>query len=199
MDMHEKIAFLREKNKMTLEQVANIVGVTKSTVKKWEDGSISNMKRDKIALLAKALKTTPAYLMGWDEPVNDSEISEMMNYFDTYDVDISVDAHLDKRGDVYRIVTYKGKQRGEIADELYDFYIKSNHITNYEELNDELDYFFAEHDNKVTFELKDELKEDKGLRRIARAREKMSKEKLAEMDDFLERMYGEFFSKDENK
>jgi repressor LexA len=52
---------------MTLEQVANIVGVGKSTVRKWETGTIANMKRDKIALLAKALGTTPAYLMGWFE------------------------------------------------------------------------------------------------------------------------------------
>jgi repressor LexA len=28
---------------------------------------IANMKRDKIALLAQALDTTPAYLMGWKE------------------------------------------------------------------------------------------------------------------------------------
>ena len=52
---------------MTLEQVAVIVGVGKSTVRKWETGMIANMKRDKIALLAKALSTTPAYLMGWKE------------------------------------------------------------------------------------------------------------------------------------
>lgn len=52
---------------MTLEQVADIVGVGKSTVRKWETGMIANMKRDKIALLAKALGTTPAYLMGWKE------------------------------------------------------------------------------------------------------------------------------------
>ena len=42
-----------------LEEIGNIVGVSKSTVKKWEDGFISNMKRDKIALLAKSLKMNP--------------------------------------------------------------------------------------------------------------------------------------------
>ena len=47
--------------------MADIVGVGKSTVRKWETGMIANMKRDKIALLAKALSTTPAYLMGWNE------------------------------------------------------------------------------------------------------------------------------------
>lgn len=66
-DISRKIKELRLERNMTLEQVANIVGVGKSTVRKWETGMIANMKRDKIALLAKALGTTPAYLMGWKE------------------------------------------------------------------------------------------------------------------------------------
>ena len=66
-EMSRKIKQLRLEQGLTLEQVANIVGVGKSTVRKWETGMISNMKRDKIALLANALGTTPAYLMGWKE------------------------------------------------------------------------------------------------------------------------------------
>jgi len=68
LTMAQKIKLLREQHKMTLEEVGNIVGVGKSTVRKWETGMIKDMKRDKIGLLAKALKTTPGYLMGWDEP-----------------------------------------------------------------------------------------------------------------------------------
>ena len=70
-EIARKIKELRLANGLTLEQVANVVGVGKSTVRKWETGMIANMKRDKIALLAKALSTTPAYLMGWfeEEPV----------------------------------------------------------------------------------------------------------------------------------
>ena len=65
--MAQRIQLLRKKKGLTLEQVADVVGVGKSTVRKWETGMIANMKRDKIADLAKALGTTPAYLMGWDE------------------------------------------------------------------------------------------------------------------------------------
>ena len=65
--LSKKIYYLRKKNGLTLEAVANVVGVGKSTVRKWETGTIANMRRDKIALLAKALHTTPAYLMGWEE------------------------------------------------------------------------------------------------------------------------------------
>ena len=66
-DMAQKIKDLRTAKGLTLEQVADVVGVGKSTVRKWETGMIANMRRDKIAALAKALGTTPAYLMGWKE------------------------------------------------------------------------------------------------------------------------------------
>ena len=52
---------------LTLEQVANEVGVGKSTVRKWETGMIANMRNDKIKALAKTLGTTPEYLMGWED------------------------------------------------------------------------------------------------------------------------------------
>jgi len=66
-DMAEKIKRLRAKKGMTLEDVASIVGVGKSTVRKWETGIIENMRRDKILSLSEALGTTPEYLMGWEE------------------------------------------------------------------------------------------------------------------------------------
>lgn len=59
MDIGKMINQRRTELKLTLEQVGQAVGVGKSTVKKWEDGYISNMRRDKIALLAKALKMNP--------------------------------------------------------------------------------------------------------------------------------------------
>ena len=73
-EMSKKIHELRKQHKLTLEQVASVVGVGKSTVRKWETGMIANMRRDKIALLAQALYTTPEYLMGWEKET--SPISE---------------------------------------------------------------------------------------------------------------------------
>lgn len=87
-DFSRKIYQLRKERGMTLEEVGNIVGVGKSTVRKWETGMIANMRRDKISLLAKALGTTPAFLMGWDDnidiqimkenrsPSNESDLTE---------------------------------------------------------------------------------------------------------------------------
>ena len=77
--MAQRIKALRQEKGLTLEQVADVVGVGRSTVRKWETGMIANMRRDKIADLAKALGTTPAYLMGWDEDdtKNESSPSEL--------------------------------------------------------------------------------------------------------------------------
>lgn len=65
-NMGDRIKRLRSENNMTLEELGNKVGVGKSTVRKWENGIIANMRRDKIAKLATALGVTPAYLIGWD-------------------------------------------------------------------------------------------------------------------------------------
>lgn len=66
-NMGTLIKNLRLENNMTLEELGNKVGVGKSTVRKWENGMIANMRRDKIAKLADALNVSPAYLMGWEE------------------------------------------------------------------------------------------------------------------------------------
>ena len=73
--MAQRIKELRQEKNLTLEQVADVVGVGKSTVRKWETGMIANMRRDKIADLAKALGTTPAYLMGWEEDESEKKES----------------------------------------------------------------------------------------------------------------------------
>ena len=83
--MGAKIHLLRTQNDMTLEELGNKVGVGKSTVRKWENGIIANMKRDKILKVAEALNTSPAYLMGWTD-TNESSVQkktpEIMSYYE---------------------------------------------------------------------------------------------------------------------
>jgi repressor LexA len=54
-DIHKR----RKALNLTLEEVAKAVGVSKSTVKKWESGYIQNMRRDKIKKLAEVLNVSP--------------------------------------------------------------------------------------------------------------------------------------------
>lgn len=67
MTLGKKLKDRRLKLGLTLDEVGKMVGVSKSTVMKWETGHIENMRRDKIALLAKALKVSPLWVMGIEE------------------------------------------------------------------------------------------------------------------------------------
>lgn len=74
MAIKDRIKEKRKTKGMTLEEVASIVGVSRQTLSRYETGIIGNIPSDKIELLAKALSTTPAYLMGWEDNSSDFDI-----------------------------------------------------------------------------------------------------------------------------
>lgn len=67
MTLGERIKQKRIENKMTLLDVANLIGVKEATVQRYESGEIKNLKQNTIAKLAEIFGTPPAYLMGWEE------------------------------------------------------------------------------------------------------------------------------------
>ena len=67
METNALIKMRRLELNMTMKELANKVGVSEGTISRWESGDIANMKRDKIAALAKALEVPPAVLMNWEE------------------------------------------------------------------------------------------------------------------------------------
>lgn len=62
---------------LTLEEVAQSVGVGKSTVRKWETGSIQNMGRDKILALAKVLRISPMDIIDPDQDIPESLVHDI--------------------------------------------------------------------------------------------------------------------------
>lgn len=91
MGLKENIKSRRTELQMTLEDLSKQVGVSRQTIQKYESGVISNIPSDKIELMAKALETTPAYLMGWG---NENGIS------DSYHVGIKTNASTDEDYDL---------------------------------------------------------------------------------------------------
>ena len=67
MTIGERIKKKRQESKMTLLEVANILGVQEATVQRYESGEIKNLKQHTIARLADIFHTSPAYLMGWED------------------------------------------------------------------------------------------------------------------------------------
>lgn len=66
----ERIKELRRAKRMTLEELATVIGTSKQTINRYENGIISNIPSEKIVALAEALGTTPQSLMGWGEETN---------------------------------------------------------------------------------------------------------------------------------
>lgn len=57
---------IKEKRKekgMNMKELAKLVGVSESTVSRWESGEIKDMRKDKIILLSNALSISPMELM----------------------------------------------------------------------------------------------------------------------------------------
>ena len=67
MTIGQRIKSARERNDMTLDEVAKRCNTTKQTIFKYENEIVTNIPYDKIVLLSKALDVSPSYLFGWDE------------------------------------------------------------------------------------------------------------------------------------
>ncbi|WP_337581471.1 helix-turn-helix transcriptional regulator [Phascolarctobacterium faecium] len=83
MNVKDYIYSRRKQLNLTLEDVATHVGVSKSTVKKWETGFIKNMRRDKLALLAEVLQIPPTTLLNDECSEKNSTISFLLETNET--------------------------------------------------------------------------------------------------------------------
>ena len=58
---------------LTVDQLADIIGVNRATIYRYESEAIQNMGVDVLIPIAKALRTDPAWLMGWTNPDGSKE------------------------------------------------------------------------------------------------------------------------------
>ena len=71
-DLIERIKERRLKLEMSYQDLSDATQISKSTLQRYETGYIKKVPINQIEILAKALHTTPSYLMGWDTPVSPS-------------------------------------------------------------------------------------------------------------------------------
>ena len=76
MSVGQNMRARRKELRMNAETLAKLIGVSPSTVYRYENGDIDKIDSDKLLPIAKALDTTPAKLMGWkdDEPSVDTQL-----------------------------------------------------------------------------------------------------------------------------
>lgn len=86
MTIYEKIKQRRLELDMTQDELAKKMGYkSRSSINKIELGKQEINQRN-VAAFAKALDTTPSYLMGWDEEptepeLKDKSVQELLDYF----------------------------------------------------------------------------------------------------------------------
>lgn len=72
--MGERLKHLRKEKGVTQEKVGKKVGVSKSTIMKYEKGYVQNIKRITISKLADFYGVTPTYLLGMDDLEEESQL-----------------------------------------------------------------------------------------------------------------------------
>ena len=92
-DIMKRMKSRREELNMSYQTLSEKVGISKSTLQRYETGYIKNMPVDKLEEIADALNVSPAYLMGWEdhtpstlaahfdgEEYTESEMEEIKNF-----------------------------------------------------------------------------------------------------------------------
>lgn len=107
MNVGQRIKARREELSLSAEKLGQLIGKAKTTIYRYESGYIETIPSSILEDLAKALKTTPAYLMGWtDNP--DRELSDKEKEFIEAVKNMS-DDEIDKMNDYLSFILSKRK------------------------------------------------------------------------------------------
>ena len=75
IELANRLRSKRLENNLSLQYVAEKLGVSKVTVSRYETLDITNIPSDKIEGMAKLYNTTPAFLMGWETKEEKSNLN----------------------------------------------------------------------------------------------------------------------------
>ncbi len=67
MTIGQRISARRKELRIGVDELAKRLGKDRSTIYRYEKGDIENLPLDVLEPIAKALETTPQYLMCWEE------------------------------------------------------------------------------------------------------------------------------------
>ena len=73
MTVGERIREKRKELGISADELANLLGVSRSTIFRYENGDIEKVPIDTLLLISKVLNTTLIYIMGWENDDNKLE------------------------------------------------------------------------------------------------------------------------------
>lgn len=74
MNIGQRIKDRRKELKMSADELGAKLGKNRATIYRYENGDIENLPLDILEPIAKALQTTPQYLMGWENVQKKNDI-----------------------------------------------------------------------------------------------------------------------------
>ncbi|EGO7718000.1 helix-turn-helix domain-containing protein [Enterococcus faecalis] len=79
MTIGEKMKLRRKQLKISADEIASALGVSRSTIFRYEKGEIEKLPTESLRIIAEVLKTTPEELMGWTENKSNFSIVSVFN------------------------------------------------------------------------------------------------------------------------
>lgn len=76
----EIIKFLREKNNLTQEELAQKLGLKKAAINKYETGRVQNIKKETIQKMSEVFNVSPSYIM-FGSCINELSLGEKLNFY----------------------------------------------------------------------------------------------------------------------
>ena len=73
MTIYERIKNRRKELDLSADDVAKALNVSRATIYRYESSDIEKLPTSILEPLSKILKTTPSYLMGWDEDFKEQD------------------------------------------------------------------------------------------------------------------------------
>ena len=79
--IHERIKRLRKQNKLSVDEIVKKLNISRATYYRYESNEIEKLPLTIFEPLVKILNTTPAYLMGWQEPHQENKSTQIEGYY----------------------------------------------------------------------------------------------------------------------
>lgn len=88
MTVGKRLKLLRTERGLTQTDIANLLGMTKGAIQKYESGQIRNFKADTIQILARFFDVSPLYFIYDELPDIDKDIQSLLSsYFGGWYID----------------------------------------------------------------------------------------------------------------
>lgn len=77
MDLGNRIKTLRLSKGLTQDELANLLGLKKAAIHKYENGLVENIKRSTIQAMANIFEVSPCYILGWESSISEPPINNI--------------------------------------------------------------------------------------------------------------------------